>query len=159
MEVKTPNARNPRALFDICVDLLLSSLDMSERASRHLPKKFTQYLLSIAMERLRRGELNSDFTIHKLIEKWPHEQLSFNFKSNPLARNRPRSRQEYRGCMPHEYYGLRGLSKSRLTVCSKDVAIGLFNHVYHSDREGGYQSLQSVDLSDVQISDTSSSWG
>ena len=150
-------AKNPRALFDICADLLLGSLDMSEKASKQLPKKFTQYLISVALDRLRQGVLNSDFIVHKLIEKWPHDHLSFNFKENQLFRSRPFA-QEYRGCMPHEYYGLHGLSKSKLSVCCKDVAIGLFNHVYHGDREGSL-SLHSVDLSDVQITDASSSWG
>lgn len=153
MEVK-----NPHSLFDACVELLIGSLDMSGQASQHLPKKLTQYLLFLAMQRLRQGVLNSDFIVHKIIEKWPHEEISFDFKSNVLVRTRPRNDTELitRCLEPQEYYDLRGLFKSRLTRYAKDVAVGLFNHVYHGDREGTV-SLRTVDLSDVQLS-SAGSW-
>ena len=145
----------PPTLFDACVSHILSSLEMCDMSSRRLPKKVAHYLMYVAIERLRRGETNSDFIVHKLIEKWPHQELSFNFRSNPMVVNKT---LEVRDCVePHDYFGLRGVSKTRLSISLKDVAVGLFNHVYHGDRQGEIQ-LTSVDLRDVQMSGISNSW-
>lgn len=147
---------SPTSLFDACLDSILQCSSLSARVCEDL--SIGQYLLYSALEKLVYGERDSDIMVRKLIEKWPHSQLSFDFKDNLLVRERPVLRKatvgQLKRCLePFEYYGLRGVSKSRYSKCASEIAVGLFNHVYHRDRvdsEGSIR-LESTDLSAIQF--------
>ena len=147
---------SPPSLFDACLDSILRCSSLFAQVCEDT--SIGQYLLYAALEKLVCGERDSDIMVHKLIEKWPHSQLSFDFKENLLVRERPILRKatasQLKRCLePFEYYGLRGVSKSRYSKCASGIAVGLFNHVYHRDRVDSQGSIRlaSVDLSAIQF--------
>lgn len=150
---------NPKPLFDLCVDFILQSNDLAGKAVVHLPQIHSQYLLCLGLKRLREGTLTSNSILHKLITGWPHSELSFNFRSNPLVIKRLGSLQPVGhswsfGCVePHVYHNIHGLSKSRYSSCSREIAIGLFNHVYRHDQFASTFSVDQLPLHTVDLSD------
>lgn len=149
---------NPDLLSDLCVDFILRSTDVAGKAALHLPRVYAQYLLCLALKRHREGTLPSSSVLHQLIASWPYSELSFEFRSNPIVIKNLGSLQPVAqtwsfGCIePHVYYGIRGVSKSRYSNCAREIAVGLFNHVYYHDRfsSNGTLLIQSVDLSDFE---------
>lgn len=147
---------NPQQLFDLCVESILESSEVSGKAVVHLPHVYAQYILCLALKRLKEGKLPSNSILHKLITCWPHSELSFNFRSNPLVVKKLGSLQPVSytwsfGCIePHVYYNIRGVSKSRYSTCSREIAVGLFNQAYRSDQLNIPVSMGTVDLSDFE---------
>lgn len=150
---------NPHLLFDLCVGYILDSNELASKAVVHLPQSHAQYLLCLGLKRLREGTLSDTSVLHSLITGWAHSHLSFNFRSNPMVITRlgslqPVSHSWSFGCLePHVYHGITGVSKSRYSSCAREIAIGLFNHVYRHDQVSGISRpvhLRSIDLSDFE---------
>ena len=103
---------NPQHLFDLCVEFILRSSDIAGKSVVYLPHVHAQYLICLALRRLREGKLSSNSVLHKLISCWPHSLLSFNFRSNPnviknLGSLQPVSHTWSFGCIePHVYFNI-----------------------------------------------------
>lgn len=146
---------SPRTLLDTCIDRVVKCSELSGVAVSVLPPVVAHYVLYRAVQRLKDGEVRSYLIIHKMISKWTREELSFNFRSNSLVQKYPSVSgfKKHWGCVePHEYYGIRGVSKSHHNSCIRDIAVGLFNHVYHRDcaDSEGRIGLKRIDLSDFE---------
>lgn len=134
-------AYHPMAsLFDLCVEVILQSPSLSEKAALHLPQKISQYVLYEACHGKKFA------AVEKLVEAWPHPTLSFDFLSFPLCRQR---RESSKSCLlAPEYFGVD--SNNELTPCITSITVGVFKNVqrqvYHSDP--GSQ-LQVVDMSQI----------
>ena len=146
--------KSPRTLLDICVDVIVKCSRLSGEATSMLPPVVAHFLLYRALQKFNDGKV-SYLIIHKMISKWALEELSFNFCSNPLVQKHPGlsgARTHWDCLEPHEYYSIRGVSKSHMKSCIKDISVGLFNHVYHRDRADseGRIDLKCVDLLDLE---------
>ena len=152
---------SPDPLAFICIQNVLQSYHLIGEAGRSLPTVQAHYILYLALKRLVNGETKSYMMLHKLISSWAHRELSLDFQSNPLVQNHIRSSvSAWRNCLtpPYVYYGIKGITKSRFELCAKDIAVGLFNHTYHSlmDANGAVggsreSTIETVDMSEVQL--------
>ena len=126
-------------LFDLCVEVVLQSSNLSEKAVLHLPQRISQYLLYEACN-------GKNFAaVEKLVEAWPHLTLSFDFLSLPLCRQR---RELSKSCLLAPEYFVVG-SSNELDPCVTSIAVGVFRNVqrqiYH--RSLSCTQLQVVDMS------------
>lgn len=156
--------RSPSTLYEICVENILKTTALAERAAVTLPYDQIHYILYLALKRLVNGEPKSYMMIHKIISKWAHTKLLFSFQTDPLLQKYQKSAFSWRTCClpPHVYYGINGIIKSKFDLCARDIAIGLFNYVYHLDLKDSENTstLEIVDLSDIQLATESHPiWG
>ena len=139
-------------LFDLCVQVILQSPSLSERAALHLPQRIAHYILYEACH-------TKNFTaVEKLVEAWSHPTLSFDFLSFPFCRQR---RELSRTCLlTPEYFNI--YSSVELAPCITSIAVGLFNNVHQQVccNDGKSSShLQEVDISCIHASfDNGESW-
>ena len=136
-----------KSLFEYCTTTVLGSLHLLERASLHLPRNISYFLLYLALE------FRNQLAVRKLVEKWPHVNLGLDFLSESSLCRRHRCATSH--CLePHEYMGVFG-SYARYS-CQENVSSlleGVFYNIYSYsssttvDRVG----LQCFDMSDVII--------
>lgn len=128
-----------QTLFDLCVEVILRSPNLSEKAALHLPQRLSQYLLYHACH-------GSNFAaVEKLVEAWPHPTLSFNFLSFPFCRQR---RESSKSCLlAPEYFDVD--SSNELALCVASIAMGVFRNVQRCIHLGSdsCSQLQIVDMS------------
>ena len=153
-------AISPDTLLNICIENVLRSSFLAGEAGRTLPSVQAHYILYLALKRLINGESKSYLILHKLISGWSQSELSFNFQSNHLVQSHVRSSaSSWRSCLipPFNYYGIKGVAKSRFELCARDIAVGLFNYAYYADmndtvtRDDKKAGLEIVDLSEIQF--------
>lgn len=132
-------------MFENCTSVVLSSPYLLERASFHLPRGISYFLLYLALE------TRNQHAVKKLVEKWPHSDLKLDFLSSPLCRSH---RSTMPHCLePHEYGGVFG-SYARYS-CNQNV-FGLLEGVfynmffYRSATESSI-GLHSVDMSAIVV--------
>ena len=126
-------------LFDLCVEVVLHSPSLSEKAAIHLPQRISQYILHEACY----GK--NVAAVAKLVEAWPHPTLSFDFLSFPFCRQR---RESSKSCLlAPEYFSVD--SSNDFAPCITSIAVGVFRNVqrqiYH--RSDSCSQLQVVDMS------------
>lgn len=134
-----------QSLFENCTGVILSSPYLLERASFHLPRGISYFLLYLALE------TRNHHAVRKLVEKWPHSDLTLNFLSSPLCRSHRSTTPQ---CLePHEYGGVFG-SYARYS-CNQNVSSllkGVFYNMYFYSRiPGGSIGLRGLDMSDVVV--------
>ena len=151
---------SPDSLVDICMGNVLRSYHLIGDAGRLLPPIQAHYILYLALKRLVNGEPKSYMILHKLISSWSHKELNLDFRANILVQKYIQAQAStWRNCLvpPYVYYGIKGIAKSRFELCAKDIAVGLFNHAYHSlmddssNENGCGPKIETVDLSEVQL--------
>ncbi len=148
---------SPDSLVDLCIRNVLQSYYLIGEAGKTLPNVQAHYILYLALKRLVNGEPKSYMMLHKLITCWTHKELKFDFQSNVLVQNYIRaSSSTWRSCLipPYVHYGIKGITKTRFELCTKDIAIGLFNNAYHSlseDNGSRMSKLDTIDISEVQL--------
>lgn len=105
-----------KSLFDLSVEAIFKHPKQLGEASLYLPQKISHYLLYLAC-------YSEQFeAVEKIVEHWPHQELNFNFYSNPLCRLKRES--EGKGCLEaHEYFNF---CTEELSGCIPSIAIGLF---------------------------------
>ena len=131
------------SLFDLCVEVVLRSPSLSEKAALHLPRRISQYVLYEAC-------YSKNFVaVEKLVESWPHPTLSFDFLSFPFCRQR---RESSRSCLlTPEYFNIH--SSDELAPCLTSITVGVFKNVQRQVHLGGSCShLQVVDISHIHAS-------
>ena len=135
-------------LFERCTAVVLGSPYLLDRASLHLPRRISYFLLYLALE--SRNQL----AVEKLVAKWPHADLTLDFLSQQcgLIRRHIVSRPH---CLePHEYTGLFG---SYARYSSADIVSSLLEGVfynlynYHGLDRSPNGGLRSLDISAVVI--------
>jgi hypothetical protein len=90
-----------KSLFVYCTSVVLGSPYLLERASLHLPRKISYFLLYLALESRKQ------LAVRKLVEKWPHTDLVLDFLSESSLCRRHRCATSH--CLePHEYMGVFG---------------------------------------------------
>lgn len=134
-----------QSLFENCTAVVLGSPHLFERASFHLPRGISYFLLYLALE------TGNHHAVRKLVEKWPHSDLTLNFLSSPLCRGH---RSAMPHCLePHEYGDVFG-SYARYS-CNQNVSSlleGVFYNVYFYSRiAGGSTGLCCLDMSDIVV--------
>jgi hypothetical protein len=131
-------------LFDLCVEVILHSPSLSEKAALHLPLKISQYILHEACQ----GE---NFTaVEKLVEAWPHPALSFDFLSFPFCRQR---RESSKSCLlAPEYFDVD--SNNKLAPCITSIAVGVFRNVQRCIHHRSCSQLQVINMSCIYASVT-----
>ena len=126
-------------LFDLCVEVILHSPSLSEKAALHLPLRISQYILHEAC-------YSKNFiAVEKLVEAWPHSTLSFDFLSFPFCRQR---RESSKNCLlAPEYFDVD--SSNELAPCVTNIAMGVFRNVQRRIhlRSESCSQLQMVDMS------------
>ena len=136
-----------KSLFDSCTSVVLGSSYLLQRASLHLPRGVSHFLLYLALES------RQQLAVRKLVEKWPHGDLTLDFLTNSLCK---RYRCSTRHCLePHEYMG--AFSSYARHSCYENVtgALGVFYNLYYGV-QGAANGLRTVDLSAIVIDDQQS---
>ena len=147
--VMSSGTRN--TLFESCALVVLGSPYILGRASLYLPRDISYFLLYHAFE------TRNQLAVKKLIEKWPHGDLTLNFLAESSLCRRNRCNTPH--CLePHEYmdvFGSYARYSSHEIVAS--VLEGVFYNVYcyHSatggERLGLGLGLCRVDMCSVII--------
>ena len=142
---RLPEIMSLLSLFEYCTRVILHSPYLLERASFHLPRGISCFLLYLALE------TRNQLAVRKLVEKWPHSHLTLDLLSSPLCR---RHRSTMPHCLePHEYMGVFG-SYARYS-CYETVSSlleGVFYNLYlYSGMTGGSVGLRSFDISYVIV--------
>ena len=126
------------SLFERCTSVVLGSPYLLDRASIHLPHRIGGFLLYLALE------TRNQLAVRKLVEKWPHPELTLDFLSNPLCR---RHRGATPHCLePHEYMGVLGsYARNSSHENVSGLLEGVFYNLYlYSSVTGG--GLRAVDM-------------
>ena len=134
-------------LFGKCTAVVLGSPHLLDRASLHLPRGISYFLLYLALES------HNQLAVKKLVEKWPHGDLTLDFLAQSSLCRRHRCSGPH--CLePHEYMGVFG---SYARYSSADILSslleGVFYNLYYYLEQVGSQNvgLRSLDMSAVVI--------
>ena len=135
------------SLFEKCCSQVLCSPCLLDRASLHLPRGVSYFLLYLAVE------TGNQLAVKKLVEKWPHGDLSLDFVSESWLCRR-RLYRSPRCLEPHEYMGVFGsyARYSSLEIVSS-LLEGVFYNLYHYHGVEGAEhvGLRRLDMSAVVI--------
>ena len=132
-------------LFKKCTDVVLGSPYLLDRASLHLPRGISYFLLYLALES------HNQLAVKKLVEKWPHEDLTLDFLSqSPLCR---RHRCSDARCLePHEYMGVFGsYTRYSSTEMVASLLEGVFYNYFYSYHGLVGLGLRHLDMSAVLL--------
>ena len=136
-----------RILFEMCTAVVLGSLYLLDRASLHLPRGISYFLLYLALES------HNQLAVKKLVEKWPHGDLTLDFLAQSSLCRRHRCSGPH--CLePHEYMGVFGsYARYSSTDIVSSLLEGVFYNLYYYHGQVGSQSvgLRSWDMSAVII--------
>ena len=127
---------------------------MAREGGLCLPQKISHYLLYLAC-------YSEQFeAVEKIVKHWPHQELNFDFYSNPLCRLRRES--EGKGCLEaHEYFNL---CTEEFSGCIPSIAVGLFWNISVNRNKTSFSSgvesqglesselkLEVVDLTSIRV--------
>ena len=134
-----------RTLFEKCTAVVLGSPYLLDRASLHLPRGISYFLLYLALES------HNQLAVKKLVEKWPHGDLTLDFLAQSSLCRRHRCSGPH--CLePHEYMGVFG---SYARYSSADILSslleGVFYNLYHYHGLPVELGLRHVDTSCIVL--------
>ena len=111
-----------KTLFECCTNVVLGSPYLLERVSLHLPRQISYFLLYLSLE------TRNQLAVRKIIEKWPHPDLSLNFlaESSLCLRHRCNT---LRCLEPHEYMQVFG---SYARYSCDEVVSSVFEGVFYN---------------------------
>ena len=128
--------------------MVLGSPYLLDRASLHLPRGISYFLLYLALES------HNQLAVKKLVEKWPHGDLTLDFLSQSQLCRRHRC-SDARCLEPHEYMGVFGsYTRYSNTEMVASLLEGVFYNLYSYHGLVGSQQhvgLRHVDMSAVVI--------
>ncbi|CAI8045765.1 hypothetical protein GBAR_LOCUS25316, partial [Geodia barretti] len=111
-----------RTLYEKCTAVVLGSPYLLDRASLHLPRGISYFLLYLALES------HNQLAVKKLVEKWPHGDLTLDFLAQSSLCRRHRCSGPH--CLePHEYMGVFG---SYARYSSTDIVSSLLEGVFYN---------------------------
>ena len=119
---KLTSATMSRTLYEKCTAVVLGSPYLLDRASLHLPRGISYFLLYLALES------HNQLAVKKLVEKWPHGDLTLDFLAQSSLCRRHRCSGPH--CLePHEYMGVFG---SYARYISTDIVSSLLEGVFYN---------------------------
>ena len=128
-------------LFDTCVSVILSSLELVKQAAIHLPKNISHYILFEACR------VHNIGAVQAIVSSWPHSEITFDFMSNGLCRRRRQLEPE---CIrAHEYFNVWYLDE--LAEYIPLIMTGLFNCIHLSQQRNCEPALNWIDLSKIRV--------